>query len=112
MGIFSGLFSSKKRKTQSAVIYLDPVSLGQQIYGQFDLATLEDRLQAALASSNAGVVEGNEFNPGETLVFLYGEDAEALFAAAEPVLRDYPLCRGARVELRDDTNLLRELRLD
>jgi hypothetical protein len=60
MGIFSGLFSSKKRKTQSAVIYLDPVSLGQQIYGQFDLATLEDRLQAALASSNAGVVEGNE----------------------------------------------------
>lgn len=112
MGMLSGLFRSKKKQPQSVIVYLDGLSLAPEIYDRYDLAGLDERLELALSESGAGVVEGNEFNPGETLIFLYGEDAEALFAAAEPVLRGYPLCRGARIELRDGASILRELRLD
>ena len=38
--------------------------------------------------------------PKDTTLFLYGADAEALFRAVEPVLRDYPLCQGARLTIR------------
>jgi hypothetical protein len=31
---------------------------------------------------------------------MYGPDAEKLFAAIEAVLRGYPLCQRARVEIR------------
>jgi hypothetical protein len=33
-------------------------------------------------------------------LFLYGPDADKLFAGVEPVLRNYPLCQGAKVVLR------------
>lgn len=31
---------------------------------------------------------------------MYGPDSEKLFKAVEPVLRAYPLCKGARVVIR------------
>ena len=38
--------------------------------------------------------------PTETTLFMYGPDAERLFAGVEATLRAYPLCRGARVVIR------------
>lgn len=47
-----------------------------------------------------GVFDGNETGSGETCLFLYGADTEALFNVIKPVLQRYPLCQGARVIIR------------
>jgi hypothetical protein len=47
-------------------------------------------------------LDGHETGPENTTLFLYGADAEALFRVVEPVLRDYPLCHGARVTIRQE----------
>jgi hypothetical protein len=85
---------------QAVLIHLDAAGLPDDVYEEYDLGTLEDRLIDAVESGSVGAYDGNEFGPGVTTLFLYGPDAERLFAAIEPVLRAYPLCRGARVEVR------------
>ena len=70
------------------------------MYQQCDLATIEDRIVAALAGTGLGEFDGNEIGPGETTLYLYGADAERLFAHLEPILTAYPLCRNARVVIR------------
>ncbi len=82
------------------LIELDGRHLPEAVYKDCDLATLENRLEDALESSGLGDLDGHETGPENTVLFLYGEDAESLFRAVEPVLRDYPLCQGARVTIR------------
>jgi tetratricopeptide (TPR) repeat protein len=84
------------------LIELDGVHLPESIYRDCDIATLENRLEDILEISEQGELDGHETGPENTTLFLYGADAEALFRAVEPVLRDYPLCRGARVTIRQD----------
>jgi tetratricopeptide (TPR) repeat protein len=87
--------------SQAAVIVtLDGVGLADEIYAEFDLATLERRLEKRLQETGGGELDGHEFGPEATSLFLYGPDARALFDAIAPVLSDYPLCCGARIELR------------
>ena len=59
-----------------------------------DLFELEDRLIAAIEEAAAGIFDGNEFGGGECVLFMYGPDADRLFAAVEPVLRAYEPARG------------------
>ncbi len=47
-----------------------------------------------------GVYDGHEFGPTEVTLFMYGPDAERLFAGVEPTLRGYPLCTNAKVIIR------------
>jgi hypothetical protein len=47
-----------------------------------------------------GELDGHESGVTKTTVFLYGADAEELFRIIEPILRDDPLCEGARVVIR------------
>ncbi|WP_238011865.1 immunity 26/phosphotriesterase HocA family protein [Dactylosporangium sp. AC04546] len=58
---------------------------------------LQERLRAAL--DGAGEFGGNEFGDGGVTLFLYGPDADRLYAAATPLLRELPY-RPARVRLR------------
>ena len=53
-----------------------------------DFISLEPRLEAALKASGAGMFDGNEFGDGECVWYMYGADADALFQAAEPVIRE------------------------
>jgi hypothetical protein len=85
---------------QAVLIHLDAMGLPDEVYAEHDLGTLEDRLIEVIEPGGLGAYGGNEFGPGVTTVFLSGPDAERLFSAIEPVLRAYPLCRGARVEVR------------
>lgn len=85
---------------QAVLVHLDGVGLPDHVYKECDLATLEDRLVEAIASGRIGEFDGNEVGERETTLFMYGPDAERLFAGIEAILRDYPLCRGARVEIR------------
>jgi len=65
-----------------------------------DLATIEDQLTTVLEEDGLGEFDGNETGPTETTLFMYGPDAERLFAGIEDTLRAYPLCKGARVVIR------------
>jgi hypothetical protein len=101
VGILGKLFGSGRQPQQQAVlVHLDGVGLPDKVYEECDLATLEDRLIEALAQSRVGEFDGNETGPTETTLFMYGPNAEQLFSSIESVLRAYPLCQGARVEIR------------
>ena len=105
MSFLKSLFGSKpsnsaKGDEQTVLIYLDGSTLPDEVYQQHDLATIEDRLVAALANTGLGEFDGNEIGGGETKLYLYGPDAERLFAHLEPILTAYPLCRNARVVIR------------
>jgi len=55
---------------------------------------LEGRLIAAIEAAEAAEFDGNEFGGGECTLYMYGPDADALFAAVEPVLREFVPARG------------------
>lgn len=59
----------------------------------------EEILEAELRHSGVGEIDGNEFGGGQAVLFAYGRDADALFAAMEPQLRMVPL-RPAHAHLR------------
>lgn len=61
---------------------------------------LSGQLARAIEAHGAGELDGDEFGDGECVLFMYGPDADALFAAVEPILRSSPLARGARVVKR------------
>ena len=85
---------------QAVIVYLSGSGLFDEIYQDYDLATLEDQLVDAIAASECGEYDGNEFSADGTTLYLYGPDAETLFAAVEGTLRGYPLCQNARVVIR------------
>lgn len=55
-----------------------------------EILALEDRLIAAIEAAGVGEFDGNEFGGGEAVLFAYGPDADALFGAMEPILREFP----------------------
>ena len=96
-----GLATPSPRPAEEAVlIRLDGTSLPPSVYEQHDLATLEEQLRAVIARGDLGEYDGDETGPGETTVYLYGRDAERLFAGIEATLRANPLCRNAQVTIR------------
>jgi hypothetical protein len=101
MSFFAKLFGrAKPSPDQAVLVHLDGTGLSDAVYEEYGLATLEDQLTEALTRKGTGEFDGNEIGPGETTLFMYGPDAEALLRTVEPVLRAYPLCRGARVIIR------------
>ncbi len=85
---------------QAVLVHLDGVNLPDHVYQENDLATIESQVTEALSRLGLGICDGNEMGPTESTLFLYGPDAEKLFAGIESVLRANPLCQGARVVLR------------
>ena len=58
------------------------------------IGNLSDRLDEAIRTQEAGEFDGDEFGDGECVLYMYGPDADKLFAVVEPLLRATPLCRG------------------
>jgi hypothetical protein len=102
MGLFDKFLKKKEqpKSDESVLIYLDAVNLSDEIYKNYDLSTLEDRLIEAIENNKVGEFDGNEIGEGVTKIFTYGPDADRLYRVIEPVLRSYPLCRNARVVIR------------
>lgn len=48
---------------------------------------LSDQLTEAINEANAGEFDGDEFGDGQCTLYMYGPDADLLFAAVEPILR-------------------------
>jgi hypothetical protein len=51
-------------------------------------------LQQAILANDAGELDGDEFGGNECAIFMYGPDAGRLFAAIQPVLRDWQALAG------------------
>ena len=85
---------------QAVLVNLDGTSLPSSVYGQNDLWTLEEQLIEILERDGIGVLDGNQVGRTETVLYLYGPDADALFAGIKPVLLPNSLCQNARVTVR------------
>ena len=107
MSIFKRIFgktpldqAQSEQSQQAVIVHLDGTGLPDHIYQEYDLATIEDRLIEVLERKRLGEFDGNEVGQGQATLFMYGPDAERLFDGIEQTLREYPLCQGARVEIR------------
>jgi hypothetical protein len=83
---------------QALFIRLDGQSLPAAIYEEYDLSGFADQLEMALG--DLGVLDGQASGPTDTIIYLYGRDAEAMYYAVERVLRTHPLAQGASVTIR------------
>ena len=82
---------------QCLAIFLDGTSLPDQVYADLDFdAVVAELGSAAGGDSYRGFWQGDE----ETGLFLFGPDADAMFARVEPVLRRLPIGQNARVVVR------------
>ena len=71
-------------------------------YGSTDLqplSALEDKLEHAIAAAGVGEFDGNEVaaDGSDGYLYMYGQDADRLFEAVEPVLESSQFMRGAKV---------------
>jgi hypothetical protein len=65
-----------------------------------DLMAFEDRLEDVIDEAGAGEFDGNEFGGGECVWYMYGPDADALYRAVEPLIREAKPRRGSFVVKR------------
>lgn len=103
LGSLASMNASGGGKEEAVLIELDGTKLSSSDYKEYDLKSLEDQLEAAIEKEGAAEFDGHEFGPKNITLFLYGPDAETLFQAVEPVLRQYPLCQRASVTIRQGT---------
>ncbi len=61
---------------------------------------VESDLEAAIAEAGVGEFDGNEFGEGEYVYYMYGSDADRLFASVERLLRSHDLAKKGVAEVR------------
>ena len=84
-------------RMQCLAIYLDGMTLPDEVYATLDFEDVVSRLGAlAGQESFRGCWQG----PEETGVYFFGPDAEAMFSRVEPLLRELPIGQNARVVIR------------
>jgi hypothetical protein len=99
--------------TERLTIWLDGISLPDDVYERFSTDDLAAQLEAAMAFDPVAEIRGSWQGPRETSIYIHGADAEKLFQALRPVLLANPACQNARVIVRDGNPALdpREIRL-
>ena len=99
--------------TERLTIWLDGITLPDEIYRDFSTDELGDLLMAAMASDPTSEIRGSWQGPRETSIYIHGADAESLYQAIQPVLLARPDCQNARVIVRDGNPALnpREVRI-
>ena len=95
---------------QSVAVYLDGITLPDDVYANLDFDELVRTLTAAGGDGSFhGCWQGAE----ETGLFFFGRDAEELFSRIEPALRVMPIGQNARLVVRSgrDTSRSRTVRM-
>ena len=105
MSIFSRVFGQKEVAAKSpdqAVIVHVPLSDGANGTPEefAHLTALEEKMEEVIAVAAVGELDGNEFGQGDFTYFMYGSDAEHLFATVEPILRGDLLTKRGHALLR------------
>jgi hypothetical protein len=85
---------------QAVLVYLDIQSFPAPMGEVQDVFALEDQLAEVIEQENLGVFDGDEFGPDGVTLYMYGPDAERLYAGIESVLKNFPLCKNAKVVKR------------
>jgi tetratricopeptide (TPR) repeat protein len=70
--------------------------------GGRDASRLQRSLHDLLEESGCGFYGGRVTIPETITLMFYGDDAEAMLTAMEPVLRKDPICAGAKITVRQD----------
>jgi hypothetical protein len=101
MNILSKLFGQKPAEPQP-VEHAVIVAFG---YGSTDLSplfSLESQLTDAIGAASVGEFDGNEVaaDGSDGVLYMYGPDADQLFAVVRPVLESVQFMHGARAKLR------------
>jgi hypothetical protein len=98
---------------ERVTIWLDGVTLPDEVYERFSTDELADRIVAAMAFDPRAEIRGSWKGPRETSIYIHCTNAEAVYAALFPVLSASPACQNARVIVRDGNPALgpREVRL-
>ncbi len=68
--------------------------------GKLEVGGLADRLWTLTRSLNVGRYGGTVATPESSTVMFYADNAEILYSAIYPTLASEPLCRGARITIR------------
>jgi hypothetical protein len=93
--------TAKKLPEQAVLIHL---KLSDQKFGTLDemdaIHALSARLEQVIKGKHLGMFDGDEFGQGECTLYMYGPDADALFAAIEPLLRSSPLTKAGSATKR------------
>jgi hypothetical protein len=55
---------------------------------------LEDELSDAIADAGVGEFDGDDFGMGESILYMYGPDADKLFGVVQPLLQKSALSKG------------------
>jgi len=53
---------------------------------RFVISQLEDKISSALEEADFGELDGDEYGGGECTIYIYGPDADRLFAIIRPFL--------------------------
>ncbi len=91
---------TQKRNVEAVIVELVAKNLSGGGYRFDDVSTLENKIDEIIKKNNLGEFDGNEFGPGVITLYMYGPDSEKLFSSIKPVLEESPLCKNARVIIR------------
>jgi hypothetical protein len=84
-------------RLQCLAIYLDGVSLPDEVYADLDFDALTTQLDGR---AGEGSYRGFWQGPTETGLYFFSEDAEEAFRRLEPLLLQLPIGQNARVVIR------------
>ena len=103
MGIFARLFRAKSEIAAKPVEHAVIVTFAYGGSTDLDpLFALERQLESAIATARVGEYDGNAVavDGSDGTLYMYGPDADKLFAAIRPTLEACSFMRGAVVKLR------------
>ena len=102
MGLLSRFFGRRKSENPKPAEHAVIVHFQ---YGSTDLSgmfALEERLEEAICSAQAGEYDGNEIaaDASDGCLYMYGPDADRLFQVVRPILESTSFMQGAVVTKR------------
>jgi len=103
MSILSRIFGAKSEITAKPVEHAVIVNFAYIGSTDLDpLFALETQLESAIAAARVGEYDGNEMavDGSDGTLYMYGPDADKLFAAVRPVLEACSFMKGAVAKLR------------
>jgi tetratricopeptide (TPR) repeat protein len=104
-GLGDDLGTRATRSTGAVIIELDCGPRSGTLFTADDVAKLAERLSLETGEHETGFYGGRVTIPESTTLMFYGEDAEALYRTLRPVLDDYLIAEGARIAIRQGTQL-------
>jgi hypothetical protein len=88
---------------EGVAIYLDGVSLPNEVYERTNIQEVVQRVAEAVESVG-GEWRGSWSGPSETALYQFGPSADAMLDALLPVFDSYAICQNARVVIRQGSD--------